>query len=308
MVDQMHPDRGIDEYAARQYGVFSLEQARAVGHTPKMVHNRVEKGAWIRLAPSIYALASAPPKWERQMAAALLSRPGSIAGGRSAAHLHGFDGFGMTRPVIILPESATARSPLARVIRSRRFDDIGRVRRRGFVVTSEAETIVTLARDLDAETLEHLADFVLARKTCSVNELRNVLNQSEGVPGVGKLRPIAEYRLPDAYQPPTTVLERLLYRLLDNPLLPEYTRQMPMRYRRVEATVDAYIAVWTLIVEGDGRRWHNRRADHDRDRQRDNEATAHGYAVLRFTYEMLRDRPEECLDTLLRTGAVRAAS
>jgi very-short-patch-repair endonuclease len=103
-------------------------------------------------------------------------------------------------------------------------------------------------------------------------------------------------------------LERLLYRLLDHPLLPDYTRQMPLRYRRVTATVDAYIPSWTLVVEGDGRRWHNRRADHDRDRRRDNEATAHGYAVLRFTYEMLRDQADECLDTLLRTGAVRAAS
>lgn len=151
MVDQMHPDRVLDEYAARQYGAFSLEQARAAGHTPKMVHNRVEKGAWIRLAPSIYALASAPPKWERQMAAALLSRSGSIAGGRSAAYLHGFDGFGRSRPVIIVPETANARSPLARVIRSNRFDALGRVRRNGFVVTDEAETIVTLARDLGAE-------------------------------------------------------------------------------------------------------------------------------------------------------------
>jgi very-short-patch-repair endonuclease len=304
----VHPDRVLDEYAARQYGTFSLDQTRAAGHTPKMVHNRVEKGAWIRLAPSIYALASAPPKWERQMAAALLSRPGSIAGGRSAAYLHGFDGFGPTRPVIILPDDAHARSPLARVIRSKRFDAIGRVRRRGFVVSNEAETIVTLARDLGAEDLEKLVDWVLARKSCSFEEIVHVVEQSDGMPGIRKLRPIVDYRSPDTYQPPVTELERLLYRLLDHPLLPDYTRQMPMRYRRVTATVDAYIPSWTLIVEGDGRRWHNRRADHDRDRRRDNEATAHGYAVLRFTYEMLRDQADECLDTLFRTGAVRVAS
>lgn len=306
MVDQMHPDRVLDEYAARQYGAFSLEQARAAGHTPKMVHNRVEKGAWIRLAPSIYALASAPPKWERQMAAALLSRSGSIAGGRSAAYLHGFDGFGRSRPVIIVPETANARSPLARVIRSNRFDALGRVRRNGFVVTDEAETIVTLARDLGAEVLEGLVDSVLARRTCTVEEIASVVDQSKKVPGIGKLRRLVAHRSPDAYQPPVSELERLLYRLLDHPLLPEYSRQMPMRYVQASATVDAYIGSWRLIVEGDGRRWHTRRADHDRDRRRDNEATAHGHAVLRFTYEMLRDRPDECLDILLRTGAVRS--
>jgi very-short-patch-repair endonuclease len=81
-----------------------------------------------------------------------------------------------------------------------------------------------------------------------------------------------------------------------------------MRYQRLAATVDAYIAPWLLIVEGDGRRWHNRRADMARDRLRDNEAVPHGYAVLRFTYEMLRDSPEKCVDTLLRAGQVRRAS
>lgn len=119
------------------------------------------------------------------------------------------------------------------------------------------------------------------------------------------MRPIVEYRLPEAYQPPTSELERLLFLLLDDPTLPAYSRQMPMQYRRLNATVDACIPVWCLIVEGDGRRWHTRRADYDRDRLRDNEATAHGYAVLRFTYEMLRYEAAECRDTLLRSGRAR---
>ena len=83
---------------------------------------------------------------------------------------------------------------------------------------------------------------------------------------------------------------------------------MPIAFRRVDATVDAYISVWRLIVEGDGRRWHTRKADYERDRLRDNEATAHGYAVLRFTYEMLRHSPGDCLDTLLRTGQSRLSA
>lgn len=179
------------------------------------------------------------------------------------------------------------------------------MRRQGFIVTDEAETVMTLARDLSPDRLERVVDWVLARKTCSVAQLTRVVELSESVPGVAKLRPIVEYRSPGAYQPPTTELERLLFQLLDDPRLPGYTRQMPMPYRRLKATVDAYIATWRLIVEGDGRRWHTRRADYERDRVRDNEATAHGYAVLRFSYEMLRHRPAECLDTLLRAGQTR---
>jgi very-short-patch-repair endonuclease len=242
------------------------------------------------------------------MAAALLAKPNAIAAGRSAAHLHQFPGFSQTRPVIMVGLQVSARSSMAKVIRSQRFDDVTTIRRRGFLVSSEAETVMTLARELSEERLETLVDELLARGSCSVEELATVADASDGVPGVPKLRRIASHRLADAYQPPTSELERLLYRILDDPRLPRYERQMPIRYRGARATVDACISPWRLIVEGDGRRWHTRKADMERDRLRDNEAVAHGYAVLRFTYEVLRDTPESVVDTVLRTGRVRRAS
>jgi hypothetical protein len=132
----MEADRRLDEYAARQYGVFSRGQAATSGLSPRMMQTRVESGAWIRLAPSIYVLASAPPKWERQMAAALLTKPGSIVAGRSAAYLHQFPGFNAAKPVIMISLGDNSRSPLARVIRSKRFETVGTVRKRGFIVTN----------------------------------------------------------------------------------------------------------------------------------------------------------------------------
>ena len=241
------------------------------------------------------------------MAAALLSREGSVVAGTSAAFLHEFDGFGPVRPVIMTGPEGNARSPLAKVIRSERFHEVAVVRRSGFQVTDEAETVMSLAASSDRDRLETLVDSLLARKSCTVDQLARVVAANDGARGVARLRPIVECRMPDAYQPPTTELERLLYRLLDDPRLPAYSRQMPMSYQKADATVDAYIPAWRLIVEGDGRRWHTRKADHDRDRLRDNEAVAHGYAVLRFSYEMLRDTPETVIDTLLRTGRVRQA-
>lgn len=304
----MQQDRSLDEYAAHQYGVFSRAQAQSAGLTPRMIQTRVETGAWIRLGPSIYALASAPPGWERQMAAALLTKRGAIATGWSAGYLHGFPGFGPARPVIMIGLDQNARSPLARVIRSQRFSTVRTARVRGFVVTDEAETVMMLARDLLEGRLESLVDDLLARKSLSVEALQRVVGVSDGVPGVANLRRIVDYRQPEAYQPPTSELERLLYRILDDPRLPAYTRQMPMSFQRVHATVDAYVPAWRLIVEGDGRRWHTRRADQERDQLRDNEAVAHGHAVLRFGYEILRDRPQQVIDTLLRTGQVRTVS
>ncbi|MGH8958306.1 MAG: DUF559 domain-containing protein [Acidimicrobiia bacterium] len=70
--------------------------------------------------------------------------------------------------------------------------------------------------------------------------------------------------------------------------------------------MDCFIDDWLLIVEADGRRWHSRQADFERDRTRDNAATAVGIATLRFTWDMLKRRPRECLATLLQTGRIRA--
>lgn len=307
MFDVMHPDRRLDEFAARQYGVFSLAQARSVGMTPKMVETRRVSGAWVPMAPSVYALRSAPPKWERQMAAALLTREGSIAAGRSAAHLHEFPGYRPGRPVIMVGPTGNARSPLATVIRTKYFDAVDRVRVRGFETTAEADTIVTLARDHNRSHLERIVDEVLARGSCSVGQLGDAAAAQPRFAGSSRLAAIIEERRPNAYQPPTTALERHLYRLVDHPAIPPTTRQLPFRFERVAATVDLYVPAWTLIVEGDGRRWHNRKADHERDRLRDNEATAHGYAVLRFTWQMLTESPDRCLDTLIRTGKVRTS-
>lgn len=78
----VRPDRNLDAYPARQYGVFSLAQARTAGITPGMLETRVNSGAWIRVAPSVHALTSSPPKWGRRMAAALLTRSGSIVAGK----------------------------------------------------------------------------------------------------------------------------------------------------------------------------------------------------------------------------------
>jgi len=302
----MGSDRRLDEYAARQFGVFSLSQARSAGITDRMVDRRIESGAWIRMASGVYALASSPPSWERQLAAAVLGRPEAIVAGRSAAHLHGLDGFGQGRPVVMVPIDGNARSPIAKVIRSRYFPHIEKVRLRGFVVAGPAETLITLAGEMGRPRLEALVDDGLASGLFDAEGLRSVIESRPGLRGIPVLRRLADERLSDAYQPPTTELERLLYNLLGRPGVPPVTRQFPFPIEVIPMTVDAYIPGWRLIVEADGRRWHTRKADFERDRLRDNLATSRGIAVLRFSYKMLTRDPDQCLLTILETGKMRS--
>lgn len=303
----MGVDLAIAHLASRQHGVFTKSQALTSGLSNGQVRRRLGNGTWVSLSPGVYALASAPPTWHRQMTAAVLSRAGSIVGGRSAAYLLGFGGFGPGRPEVLIGFTGNARSPIARVIRSRHFDLIARTRVDGFAVTSPAETVLTLSYRLTQRHLEKLIDESMAAHLLTAADFDPIFARLTNAPlrGLKALRRIVGQRDRDSYQPPTSELERLLYRLLDCRQLPQSERQPPMEYPQLTATVDAYIPAWRLIVEADGRRWHTRVEDFERDRMRDNAAAAAGLQVVRFTYRMLRSDAPACLATLLSVGQHR---
>lgn len=88
-----------------------------------------------------------------------------------------------------------------------------------------------------------------------------------------------------------------------HPVVPAHERQPRFPWRpNDDERVDALIPSWRLIVEGDGRRWHTRRRDFERDRHRDQQALAHGYRVLRFGWIDLHDSPDACLEIVLAAG------
>lgn len=307
-VTVVHPDRRIDEFASRQYGAFSLTQAREAGLTDTMIQRRLESGAWVRVVAEVYVLASSPPRWERQVAAAILSRREAIVSGTAAAVLHGYEGFRPGRPEITVPDGVSSRSPIARVVRSRWFDEISTTRLSGFRVSSEAETILALAGRLTVAQLESLLDGRVTAGKVEVDDFEVIRRRVAGgrVRGSARLFPLLDERAVDAWEPPGNQLERCLDLITDDPRIPPVSRQHPFRLADRESIVDRFIARWRLILEADGRRWHTRRADFERDRQRDNAAAAQGLAVLRFTWRMLTQDLEGCRRILLETGAARS--
>jgi very-short-patch-repair endonuclease len=302
--------KSLNGVAARQHGVVSREQAMEIGITRSQIAHRLQLGEWYVICSGVYAIASSPPTWEQRLTAAALSHPGSIVAGRSAAVLLGLDGFSKSRPEILMPFPGNARSPIARVIRSRHFDAISTTTKRGYVCTTVAETILTLSFREPYGTIERCLDNELARGVLAMSDFAPIFERLANARqrGLPMLRAIVRERSDDAYQPPTSELERLLYLLLERPVLPGSSRQVPMSYSQVEATVDSYIPDWRMIVEADGRRWHTRKADFELDRLRDNAAAAAGMVVIRFTYQMLKHHPEQCLKTLLDAGRWRRSA
>jgi hypothetical protein len=307
---EMGDRRRIDRVAARQYGVFSTQQAREAGFDKRAVGRRVGSGEWIRLDHSVLALASSPPKWERQLAAAILSRPQAIVTGTTAAHLHGLRGFRRARPVILVPTGANTRSAVARIIESDLFEQIGTQRELGFEVTTVAETLLIIARDLPEWRLGEAFDDALLTGKLKLASFDRILAREEGrrTGGIRLIRKMVACRSPSAPTPSSTYLEAVLERVLGrSEAIPPWTREHPILLRGRPARVDVYIPDWALVAEADGRSWHMRHSDFDTDRRRDNALAAQGIQVLRFTYRMLQEDPDQCLADLVAAGSVRAA-
>ncbi len=303
-----HP---VDLIIRRQYGVITRDQALDNGFSPREVRTRLETGAWIPVTSGVYSPSTALATWRRQLSAVALSRPDCLVAGRSAARLHGFQGVNESRPEILVPHNAgNPRSPIARVIRGRHFDQVTNTSIEGFRCTSVAETILTLSLREPMSLISRYLDGELAKRSVNITDFNPILDRLTFArqPGLGSLRRVVGERADDRYQPPTTELERLLYALLDRAELPPYVRQSPISYPTLAATVDAYVPDWRLIIEADGRRWHTRREDFEKDRQRDNAALAAGLIVVRLTWKMLRYELESCLRTLLEVGKSRTAA
>ncbi|HJR92965.1 MAG TPA: DUF559 domain-containing protein [Acidimicrobiia bacterium] len=300
----------LNEYFARQYGVISRRQAMGEGLTESQIAYRLATGNWTSPTAGVYMVATSAPDWHRELAAAVLSRPRAIVTGGAAARIYGYEGFGSARPEIMVPHDGNARSPVAKVVRSQWFDQVGVVRRDGFQVSTEPETMVVLARSLGPYRLGRLLDERASGGHLRLTDFDPIRTRLEGsrLRGGRRLLDLIDERTTAAWRPPASELERHLDRLVHHPGVPESSRQVPLNLAPLEAVVDRFIALWGMVLEADGRAYHTRLADFERDRARDNAAVAQGFVVLRFTWRMLTTDLAGCRRTLLAAGATRAPS
>jgi very-short-patch-repair endonuclease len=297
--------RAIEALARRQHGAFNRTQARDLGASASLIDRRLLSGAWIRLAPSVYALPGNPPTFERQCMAATLGEPMAWISGPTAAVLHGLDGSRPGRIEITVPPGASHRRSLAVVRRSATFDA---TKVDSIPVGTVEQTICDLACSVSEARLADIVDSTLSSKRTTVVRLAA---RFEALPSGTRNRMVALRRIlgdrsADAFVPPTTKLEGVLYRVLDHSLLPPYKRQPALPWRPdAPQRADSLITSWGLFVEADGRAWHSRVADFERDRRRDRDALAHGYEVARYVYDELVSDPRSVVDDLLRIGDAR---
>ena len=300
-------DRAVSLVARNQHGVFSHGQVVNAGGTNRQVSHRLASGDWLRLDRCIYALASALPTWRRQVMAAVLSKEQAIASGLTAGSLHNIPGCRRVRPEITIPKNASPGSPLAVVRRRSDFPAISKVVVGGIPAASVAETLFDLGRRWSRPMLEGAVDDCLVRNRVTTDELFAVLDRVNG----SRLAGTRAFRecltgIDSGYVPTESELERMLFRALDDHRVPTIDRQARLSWwPLMPHRVDAVIEEWRLILEADGRTFHTKRSDFERDRKRDNLAAAHGYRVMRFTYRALQSDPAAVLALVFGAGGHR---
>jgi hypothetical protein len=94
-----------------------------------------------------------------------------------------------------------------------------------------------------------------------------------------------------------TVLERKGRAILSSAGLSAPTPQHPIPWSPGRRFDDAYPDA-KVALEWDSRAWHEQREAMVADRRRDREAAAHGWVVLRFTWEEVTKKPREIVETV----------
>jgi len=300
-------DDALARLARRQHGAWSRQQAIDAGMTPRMIHRRAMTGAWIRLDAAVFAAREAPPTWERQLMAAVLAERWAVASHQSAAVLHRLPDFRPGRPTITVRPGANARGQLAVVHRG---VDVRTSVVDGIPCSSLPQTLVDLAQVVGEPRLQAAVAAAADRSASLLDSLRD--RYCELAPRGGRnlrLLKAVLTRFGAGDLPTESELERVMRRTFDVPGIPPIRWQAPFPGRRPgRQRVDGLIEAWGVVVEGDGRAWHTRTEDFERDRRRDAESAAVGLQTLRFTWHQLVETPEWAVRILLETGAHRTAA
>jgi very-short-patch-repair endonuclease len=295
-------DRRIETLAGKQYGAFSRQQAFKLGASERFVQRRLLGKHWLRPVPAVFVLAGSAGTWRRQCKIGELSIEGAALAGFAAAALHELAGFRPGRVELLVPVNSYCTHPFATL---HRYAGAELTTVDGIRVTTIAQSLFDVAKQVSPWRLERAMDDALLDKRISAADLNERLHFYSGSrrPGLPRIRPLVLERLDDGWTPAESELEALLAAVLGRiPGAPRVVRQAAFPWRSAtDSRVDFLLPEFRLIIEADGRRWHARYADFDRDRWRDNEAVANGYRVLRFTWVHLNELVDDVLNLILRS-------
>ena len=158
----------------QQHGLITREQALAAGMTDKQIRVRVSGGHWARPARGIYRHASTPDTRIARLLATCLVL-GALASHRSAAALHGIDGFRLDRIEIVVPRGRARPIKGVTLHQSTQMDLAKPITCQGIPCTGLGRTLLDVSAVVSRQRLDQAIDAVLRDEKLSPDDLYRVL-------------------------------------------------------------------------------------------------------------------------------------
>ncbi len=286
------PHEVLIPLAERQHSVFTLQQALDCGFSRNQIRNQVRRRRWIRLQRGLFRLGGRPFDLLARLSASQKALPAAVVSHESAAHLHGLPGFGADVRAVVTTSHSSSRCDYAEVHRYAGITDDDVVTRKGLATTTVALTLFHLSSAVSETQVNALIDRALHRGLTAMPQLLALADHWTrwGRPRRGVMIRALERRA-DGYVPSESVLESAFDQLVIDHGLPTPTKQFrPPWLGPAGDRVDYAYEHDQIVIEVDGRAWHTREADFERDRERDRRAHLAGWMTLRYTWPEVTHR------------------
>lgn len=287
--------------AAAQGGFVRRDQLSTFGMSGSAIDRRVSRRELVPVIPGVYRLF--PPRDSIDLLrGAVLALPDAVVSHQSAAHLLRFPTLPEEDPTVVVPSHTTHRFPGVTVRRCNDLidDDVTEVE--GLPVTCVPRTFFDLGRVLRFRKFDQIGESLVIAKLMTLDEFEEITHRlaRRGKGGSRYAHIFLEIR--SGHERSATILERKGRTVLSGADVPMPVPQHAIPWSPSRRFDDAYPDA-AVAIEWDSRAWHEQRAAMANDRRRDREAAAHGWVVLRFTWEDIAERPHEIVEsvrTLLR--------
>ena len=291
----MQRDLELGALAARQAGFVSGRQAADHGLTPAAIRWRVEQKLWTPVRNGLFEVNGINRNLRGLIRGAVAILPQAAVSHESAAELHLIPPVARGKAVVTVHARTTHNYPGVTVHRSLDLTPDHIVMVDDIKTTSIARTLVDLAAVCRKGVVARAMDEMLSSGRVRIEELVSVFEETArpGRTGSKAIRELLAERVGDELVS-ASKLERVGMELFERGGIPRPVWQFPAPWNPDER-IDFAWPRSLAGVESDGRRWHTKVADFDRDRRRDRLSLLHRWTILRFTWFDFTRRPDEVL-------------
>jgi very-short-patch-repair endonuclease len=277
-----NPDLAVAALAAEEWSVLSLEELRLCGLTPDMVSTRVRRGQRHWLRQGVYAVGHRKVRLEGEFLAAVKAcGAGAVLSHYSAAALWRIVEWDERHPEVTVRDT-TPRIHNGICVHRTRFLDPSDVRRHLRIpATSPARTALDLCSQLADRPARRAVREALSVGLLNPRQLVRILEGQARRPGAKRLRRIVAAGLaPTRSELEDVVLDLILAAGLRSPDV-----NVPIVLDGRHIVPDFRWPDRQLIVEADGRAWHDNTLAREDDAERQALLEAHGERVVRVSWD-----------------------